>query len=342
MIRYPEICPFTGLAITGRSKFGPYAGRPREGTSHALYLYEFAPVGRALVDSIMFLSRSLGVQDGYHIPNTILAGICREAHELKKDLPIVTAQMFDELPEPFPRTFEDKRMHLLRLLYEAGGQEYIKRHIYTRDDFPLGFAENAAQFHRMLESLIDERLLRYNKSYTVHGDYEDRLLAHYHEVLLTPSGRQLVSSMNNPRPTAPMPTNSFSLGSHSTVNLVQGDNINQTNVSGNNSTANVVSGHHNTQASQIASPASIKELVEQLRPLLQDVAFESYREEIDHELERIEVQLNKPEPKKSIIETAFGYVKDMAVKSAGPAAASGVIELIKHAPALLATIQDLG
>ncbi|UOR00190.1 hypothetical protein MUN81_22245 (plasmid) [Hymenobacter sp. 5317J-9] len=133
-----------------------------------------------------------------------------------------------------------------------------------------------------------------------------------------------------------MASNSFHFGSNANVNLVQGDGAIQTNLSGDNANVNVARGNNITQTNQSGQPATLAELTEALKQALSPASFDSRRDEIDHELEVIESQLQKPAPKKSILERSFDYVKELAIKSAGPAAAATVVELVKHAPELLA------
>lgn len=339
MVRYAEICPFTGLVLGKRHRLTSQANKlsPMLPT---LALYEFKPIGRALIDAGTFLQCSLMVEDGIISPSIALAGICRQAYELGQDPPTVTVQMFEKVDAPFPKTFMEKREHLLKLICDAGGEERIERDIYTHEDFPLGFADSPKQLHRLLESLIEEGLLRYEDSYTVQGDYEDGFLAHYHEVLPTPTGRKLARSTTQ----SPiiMPANNSYNFSNSTVHLVQGDNATQTNVLGNNANVNVAHGNNNSQANTLQPAGSLQELLDQLAPVLCDAAFDAHREEIDAEIERIKVQLTKAEPKKSLIKRAFdsllGSLQEIAAEGAGAVIAQTAIELVKQGPLLLATL----
>lgn len=100
----------------------------------------------------------------------------------------------------------------------------------------------------------------------------------------------------------------------------------QLNTAGNNAMQSVTP----TQA------ASLRELVEQLKPVIaQEPSFEEHREEMEQEVERIEAQLQKPEPKKGIMKRAFESLQDLAVKGVGTATGHAVYELLKQAPDLI-------
>ncbi|MDB5268752.1 MAG: hypothetical protein JWP58_1792 [Hymenobacter sp.] len=122
------------------------------------------------------------------------------------------------------------------------------------------------------------------------------------------------------------------------VNFSQGDGAVQAANSGDAAQLNTA-GNDATQSIAPAQADSLRELVEQLKQAVaQDAAFDGHREEIEQEVERIEVQLQKPEPKKSIMKRAFESLQDLAVKGAGVATGHAVYELLKQAPALLDAI----
>jgi len=323
-------CPLTGLALNGRASFQPDGAPPS-------ILYTFEPIGSAIIDLGLYFSLSACEQRGQLQPRSDLAGVCREAKERGLGPYDITEKYIKGPDSSWPCTFDEKLLHFLRLFYESGGKERKKRTINVLEDFPMAFAQDAEEFHRILEALLDEGLLRYDKSNRVQGDWVNGIQAWYYDVLLTPQGKSTVlSSISPPLDTSKMASNSFHFGSNANVNLVQGDGAIQTNVSGNNARVNVARGNNNTQANQSEQPSNLAELTEALKQALSPASFDSRRDEIDHELDVIESQLKKPEPKKSILERSFDYVKELAIKSAGPAAAATVVELIKHAPELLA------
>lgn len=323
-------CSLTGLALNGRASFQPDGMPPN-------VLYTFEPIGSALMDLGLYFSLSASEQRGQLQPRPDLAGACREAKERGLGPYDITERFIKGPDSSWPRTFDEKLLHFLRLFYESGGRERKKRTINVLEDFPMAFAQDAEEFHRILEALLDEALLRYDKSSRVQGDWVNGIQAWYHNVLLTPQGKSTVlASISPPSDIPQMASNSFHFGSNANVNLVQGDGATQTNISGNNASVNVARGNNNTQTNQNGQPSTLAELTEALKQALSLASFDSRRDEIAHELEVIESQLDKPTPKKSILERSFDYVKELAIKSAGPAAAATVVELIKHAPELLA------
>ncbi len=319
-------CPLTGLSINGRASFSLMNGS-------TYVLYGFEPIGQAIFPFNQLITLSNAVAKGHQSPRIALAGLCREASELGQSAIVLTHELVSKAESSFLKTFEEKRLHFMRLLYESGGKEHKKRDIFLNDDFPMAFAYDAEEFFRIFESLNDEELIRFDRP-SIRADVVDGRIAHYRGVLLTSSGKRYIQSPlteNNK-----VASNSFHFGDGAKVNLVQGDGAIQTNVSGSNASVNVARGENNTQANQSGQPLTLAELTEALRQALSHASFNSCREDIDHELRGIELQLKKPEPKKSMLENSFDYLKELAIKSAGPAAAATVVELVKHAPELLA------
>ncbi|MBF9221761.1 AbiTii domain-containing protein [Hymenobacter ruricola] len=122
------------------------------------------------------------------------------------------------------------------------------------------------------------------------------------------------------------------------VNVSHGDGSVQAANTGDAAQFNVASGEAISQSIASGQVASLPELVEQIKQAFQqDPAFDSHREEIDHQVQSIDLQLQKPEPKKSILKRAFDSLQELAADSAGATAGHAVFELLKQAPTLLAT-----
>lgn len=321
-----RVCPLTGLKLDDRASFRNTNFPPN-------VLYVFPAIGSAFLDLGLLLSFTNAEEIGHIRPRTDLAGACRAVYERKQN-PFNINKNYHNGPEPtWPKTFEEKQTHFIQLLYDTGGSEHKPRTVRTLEDFSLAFADDAEQFYRIIESVLAEGLIRYNESWVVRGDWQENIQTTYHNILLTPTGkRSLLKTTNN---TTNMPSSSFHFGDGAKVNLIQGDGAVQNNVTGNNAAINVATGSHNTQANQVSQPVSLPDLVVQLKHAFTESAFDSHREEIEHELGHVEIQLKKLEPKRSLLERSFNYLKDLAIKSAGPAAAGAVVELIKHAPVLL-------
>jgi uncharacterized protein (TIGR02391 family) len=178
-------CPLTGLPLNGRATF-----KPLNGSEEVLYTFE--PIGCAIFKRNDLLDLLQLIRDGFLPYNINLASVCREADERGQPIPVLTSEMLHHFTGNFPTEFEEKQMHFLRLLYDIGGRERRSRTIRVKDDFPLAFAHDADQFYRIIESLLDEGLLRYDENSVVMGDFEGDIQLCYPDVLLTPAGKRAV------------------------------------------------------------------------------------------------------------------------------------------------------
>lgn len=176
-------CPLTGLPLKERGKFEPFNGSKD-------VLYTFKPIGCAVFKRDDLIGVLKAKANSSYIPNTDLAGICREAQERGQPTVYLTPKMLYNLEGEFSKSFEEKQAHLLRLLYETGGREHKKRNLFIEDDFPLAFAESSQEFTEVLESLLDEELLRYDKPNDTPNDWTGGIRTHYPGVLLTPPGKR--------------------------------------------------------------------------------------------------------------------------------------------------------
>lgn len=81
----------------------------------------------------------------------IIAGITRNAYENKEEPPLITSQFinhgYKELNPPI--TFKEKAQHVLKFLYEHGGNENARFELNSTKDFPLAYAE-PEEFSRIM------------------------------------------------------------------------------------------------------------------------------------------------------------------------------------------------
>jgi hypothetical protein len=125
-------------------------------------------------------------------------------------------------------------------------------------------------------------------------------------------------------------------GANSVFHITQGDNSFQTSNTGAGAQQSIINGNGNTQAITVEQLASIHDLVTQIKQVIDnDPLFDENREEINHDIKGIEVQLQKSEPKPGVLKRAFESLKELASDSAGTAAGHAVFELLKQAPDLL-------
>lgn len=175
------VCPLTGISI-------PKGSATIETVHGGNVLYSFKPVGKAFFDPAVLKAEAQVVASGVR-PLTDWAGLCRAADELGLKVPIVDGEPMDK-GYTVPGSFEEKQNHFLRLFYETGGREHKKRKVFIEIDFPLAFANDAQEFSEILESLIDEKLLRYDNPNDIPNDWVGGLRTHYYGMLLTPNGKR--------------------------------------------------------------------------------------------------------------------------------------------------------
>jgi hypothetical protein len=192
-------CPLTGLPLKGRGKFEPLNGSEE-------VLYTFKPIGCAIFERDDLIGLLKVTASNNYIPNTDLAAICRESHERGRPVICLTSKMLYNLEGEFPKSFEEKQMHFLRLLFETGGNEYRARDLYIEDDFPLAFAKDSEEFTRILKRLIARGLLQYDNPNDSPNSWPGGIRLNYNNVLLTNEGEQYINKIVVPIPSVSMPS----------------------------------------------------------------------------------------------------------------------------------------
>lgn len=115
-----------------------------------------------------------------------------------------------------------------------------------------------------------------------------------------------------------------------TVNVSNGDSSVQATNTGQGA-INAAAGTNISQSISGEQSTSLQELIKQLEQLIaEESAFDSQREEMSDELKRVDVQLKRDEPKKSIVKRSFESLKDLAADAVGTTAGHAVFELIKQ------------
>lgn len=160
MFPEPKNCPLTHVSF--HHHFGP---------SHLVVAaeqpgwlsYQFPPIGRAYISPGTWTSITNGISPESQRPHYTLAGLCREAAERKLAIPMLAAEHFRQPPAELPVTFPDKMLHFLRLLYDTGGNVHQARDLRIDRDFPMVYADGREEFSRILERLISDGLLDYDK-----------------------------------------------------------------------------------------------------------------------------------------------------------------------------------
>jgi hypothetical protein len=116
------------------------------------------------------------------------------------------------------------------------------------------------------------------------------------------------------------------------VNINYAENNQQTTSTGNAAQLNIAQGDNTTQSINGSEVSSLKELVTQIKEAFAaESIFDNQREEISGELERIEVQLKKSEPKKGVVKSSIESLQDLAKESVGSVGAHVIFELLHQA-----------
>jgi hypothetical protein len=132
---------------------------------------------------------------------------------------------------------------------------------------------------------------------------------------------------------------SFHFAQGSTNSIATGTGSVQVNNTGRNAQVNVASGGAMQQATNGVPLQALGELLHQLRQVLAaEPKLEAQQEEIADELHRIDVQLRKPEPKKSILARSFEALQELAKDGLGTTAGHAAFELLQQVPHLLHSI----
>ncbi len=114
------------------------------------------------------------------------------------------------------------------------------------------------------------------------------------------------------------------------VNVATGDASVQATNAGQGS-INAAAGTNITQSISGEQSTSLQELIRQIKNVVDsEPTFDDQREDMQEELKRVDVQLKREEPKKSIIKRSFESLKDLAAGTAGTAAGHAVFEMIKQ------------
>ena len=128
----------------------------------------------------------------------------------------------------------------------------------------------------------------------------------------------------------------FHFAHGSTNSIATGANSVQVTNTGQGAHLNVASGATVNQTSSGIPVASLLEFVQQLKQVLAaEPKLHAQQDEIEDELQRIDAQLRRPEPKKTILTRSFEALHDLAKDGLGSTAGHAVFELLQQVPQLL-------
>jgi hypothetical protein len=121
--------------------------------------YEFPPVGKVKIGIPTFLN----FINNENLNHPILAGICRNAFENEIEPPTITQDFitteFKNLS--IPKSFKEKWLHFLEIIYSKGGKDYKPLTIVNSRDYPLCYCEDGNEFSRILEYLEENFYIKY-------------------------------------------------------------------------------------------------------------------------------------------------------------------------------------
>jgi len=151
--------------------------------------YFFKPVGIVYITE---MAENI-INNDYNI--SVVAGLCRSAYELKKTPPMIDTELLKSLDtlKYIPRNFMEKYNHFLLLLFKTGGSEYMARTIKIDDDYPLAFANDSAEFQRIVDFAINSNDLECSKSVPT----EARGKIEYSDLRFTSTGFKKINKITN-------------------------------------------------------------------------------------------------------------------------------------------------
>ncbi len=159
-----------------------------------ILIYEFEPIGKVKIG----LPTLLSFITKKEFKHPILAGICRAAYEKGEDPPIITGEYIhnDLKNNNYPKTFQEKSHHLLKMLYQKGGNEYQKFNIGSHYDYPLCFSNDSEEFERIMDYLEDKFWISWEDTSSGYGKHKL-----YYSVKLTEYG---INEVERELPKLPM------------------------------------------------------------------------------------------------------------------------------------------
>ena len=148
-------------------------------------VYDYIVVGKVKIAHPTLIN--LVSQKKYN--NPILAGICRNAAEQNIEPPIITQSFIEnEIKNiQYPKSFKEKCLHLLKYMYDNGGNDFKSFDFFNMRDYPICYAEGLEQFSKILSYLNDNYLINWN-----HEQAMARSMKRYYEVQLTDRGIEKV------------------------------------------------------------------------------------------------------------------------------------------------------
>jgi len=156
--------------------------------------YNFVTVGKVKI-GIPTLIEFMNKNEFNH---PILAGICRNAFENKEEPPLITREFIqNEIKNlSFPKSFKEKFRHLLKYMYDRGGNNFKTFSFSSSRDYPICFAESHEEFVRIMEYLEKNYFIEWKNVQIYAGGVKQ-----YLDVQLTDTG---IEEVERDLPNIPM------------------------------------------------------------------------------------------------------------------------------------------
>lgn len=121
--------------------------------------YKYSPVGKVQIST----SALTELMNNRQFKNPILAGICRNAFEFDIEPPLIDKNLLEGGLKnvPYPKSFKEKCRHLLKFMYDQGGNDFKSFRFTNTNDYPICFGEDHAEFSKIIEHLEKNYLLEW-------------------------------------------------------------------------------------------------------------------------------------------------------------------------------------
>jgi len=165
-----------------------------EPTEGMFFAYDFEPVGKVKIA----LPTLLVLMEKKQYKNPILAGMCRNAFENGQEPPMITTDFIQNGIKnmTYPKSFKEKGRHLLKYMYDRGGNDFKFFTINSIKDYPICYSDDQEDFKRIMEYLQEHYLIKWKDRIVVaHG------ITTYLDVQLTDEG---INEIEKDLPNIPM------------------------------------------------------------------------------------------------------------------------------------------
>lgn len=137
-------CPLTGRQLKADNS------KIRE-TTGPVFSYEFKLIGKAKIAYPTY-QIFLNTRDFNHVD---LAGICWNAFEDKVEPPLINTEFITNgiKSTPVPKTIKEKGYHLLKFMYQRGGNHFADFEFSSSEDFTIPYATGEEEFNKIMNTL---------------------------------------------------------------------------------------------------------------------------------------------------------------------------------------------